>query len=564
MKLKIKNESIIVILMLAIVTWIAHFQHFNELGLYEDDYNVIMSTMEMQFPEFSALIKKTVLTFFQGRVVGFLILYSTAFISGHFIGLKLMYLFVYAFALTNNILFYFFAKRIWDQRSFVVFSTLAFTLFPADTTRAYLTHIHVLPAFTFLLIAFLCYFADKKILSYIFAAASLLCYETIFPLFITAPLFNNQWRKELLGKFLKHIAVIVGIFSGAAIIRKFVGESRVSDLDILGTISFSINQMITGPRISLWMFIYRPMETIKLLEGKLLIVILVIFIALTWVFFKLKLGQTQNNRSWSLFRKLSILGMTLLLLAYPLTLTRFATSIKGRDSRVHTAAALGAAIVVGLICYLIVDILRNNRLKNVGLTILALFFALLIAFGLTVQYDNLISWKQQQAFWSDVIKEAPDLNEGTVILVDAPDLAWGKQLNPFDWSLPSILTQLYNFPPEWNWHKRPELYKLKPRTWKETIGPDGKLKLNNDSGLVFFYYTWEPTRSLDTNQVILLQQKDGRIVRQTDPITIGNRQFQFKPRTEPTVQSFSKGLLYDYLIQSSQDSSSKYIVPKLP
>ena len=557
-EMKIKRDTIIVIIMLAIVTGVAHFLHFNSLGLYEDDYSLVTTTMEKTWPDFLELIKKTIFTFFQGRVVGFLILYTVSFIGGHFVGLKLIYIIAYLFVLTNNILFYFFARSIWNQPTFAVFSTLAFTLFPADTTRAYLTHIHVSPAFTFLLLAFLCYFTEKKILSYIFAAACLMCYETVFPLFITAPLFKNKWTKEVIVKFFKHLLVIGLILGCTVIIRKMVGESRVTDLDIASTISTSISQTIVGPYISLWMFIFRPLETLPLVEGKLALAVGVFLIGLTWIFFTLRLGQTQENRSYATFRKLSILGMTVLLLAYPLTLTRLAVSIKGRDSRVHTAAAVGAAIVVGLVLYLIVDILRNIKLKNVGITVIAAFFSMLIAFGLTVQYDNLISWKYQQAFWYDVVQQAPDLNEGTVILVEAPHLSWGKQLNPFDWSLPSVLTQLFNFPPEWNWYSRPQLYKLNPQ-WQDTIGADGKLQLNNDSGLVFFYYTWEPSRLLETEKAILLREKDGKLVRQTEPLIVGDRTVQFKPLSAPTIQEFPRGILYNYLIKPSRDTSINYL-----
>ncbi len=549
----LKNQSLIVIFLLTIITWIAHFWHFETLGLYADDYNYIVEPMRITFPEFSNLIKTTFSTFSQGRVIGFSLLYLSAFLAGHLGGLKLLYIIAYMFALINNLLFYIFLKCIWNQPFFVLFGTLAFTLFPADTTRAFLTHIHILPAYTFLLLAFLCYFCRREGLSYIFITASLMCYETIFLLFITAPFLKTQWGKNSIEKLIKHALILVFIFIAALIIRKITGESRVNELDILTTLSISIRQTFIGPFISLAMFFYAPFQTLKNLKGELLVFVTLILLVLIW--FLSKLNRCTENESFLLIKKLSLEGTILLFLAYPLTLTVPATEISGRGSRVHTAAALGASILVGLACYLLVNLANNYQLKNLALAILAGLFALLVGFGLTVQYDNQISWQYQQAFWTDVIRLAPDLTDEAVILVDAPNLPWGKQLSPFDWSMPSILPQIYNFPVSWKF--APKLYKLSAK-WQDKIGADGKLKLDNEHGLLYFYYPWESKRSLKTNGAILLQEKEGKLIRRNEPIIVGNKEFQFKQISASTVQSLSQGVLYPYLIKPSRDTSINY------
>jgi hypothetical protein len=79
---KIK-ESLTVIGILAIITWIAHFWHIGSLGLYEDDYFFIGEPMRMNFPELFDLVKSITSTFMQGRIVGFNIALLSAFVGGH-------------------------------------------------------------------------------------------------------------------------------------------------------------------------------------------------------------------------------------------------------------------------------------------------------------------------------------------------------------------------------------------------------------------------------------------------------------------------------------------------
>jgi hypothetical protein len=570
----IKNkESLTAIGMLAVMTWIANFWHFGSLGLYEDDYFFIGEPIRMNFPEFFDLVKSMTSNFSQGRVVGFNIVFLSAFIGGHLGGIKLVYVIAFIFALINNILFYKFLKVIWDQPFFVIPATLAFALFPADNTKAFLTHIIILPSLTFLLLAFLCYFSQKRIIAYLFIFASLLCYETTFLLFITAPLFKNKWTSEILREFMRNTLILGLIFLGVLILRKVTGDSRISDLDILIAILTLIRQTLIGPFISLSTFFYRPWQTLFNLKGELLLFVPLVFAVFACFFSQLQINQIpqtnkikneltalKNLKSVLSIKRLSLLGLSLSFLAYPLTFTVSATEISGRASRVHTAAILGTSILVGIICYLMVYLATTYRQKNLAAIILAGYFSLLVGFGLIVQHDNQRSWQYQQAFWTDVVQLAPDLAAGTVILVDAPSLFWGKQLNPFDWSMYYILGQLYQFPKDWKFI--PQLYKLNPN-WQNEINADGTLKLEPDSGWgkgLVYYYT-QPSRHLKTSEIILLQEKAGKLIRQTEPIIVGSKKYLFKPLTASTLDTFEKGFLDEYLINPSTNKSVNYLKP---
>jgi hypothetical protein len=554
-----KSFKITTFLIIALITWIAHFWYFNHLGLYEDDYAFIGNILTMDFSRFVDFVKNMNLSFFQGRVVGFNILFFSGYFAGKLGGLPLIYISAYLLALTNNILFYLFLQRLWNQPIFVLTGTLAFTLFPADNTRAFLTHIHILPALTFLLLAFLSYLNDKKIWSYLLITASFLSYETCFLLFITAPFLTKKPKSDIFKELIKHLFILGTIFLVVLILRKLTGDSRVGDLDIATAISTPIRQIITGPFVCLGTFVYRPWQTLHNLRGELLIFVPLSLLMLLWLFLQNScFSGLDSGENWPIIKQLSLLGISLLFLAYPLTFTVPATLISGRDSRVHAAAVVGASILGGILGYLIVYLANSYRQKNLAALLLATYFSLLIGFGIIVQQQNKLSWKYQQAFWADVIQLAPDLNDGQVILVDAPSLPWGSQLYPFAWSMPSVVGQLYQFP--WQWKNVPKLYKLNP-DWQLKIAANGEIALNNDNGLLFFYYPWEPARQVKTSEIILLQEKDGKLVRTTTPIVAGAKKFSFKPLTNSTINSFDKGYLYDYLIAPNNKKSVNYFQP---
>ena len=554
-----KSLKITTFLTIALITWIAHFWYFNHLGLYEDDYAFIGNILTMDFSRFVDSVKNMNLAFFQGRVVGFNILFFSAYFAGKLGGLPLIYISAYLLALTNNILFYLFLQRLWNQPIFVLTGTLAFTLFPADNTRAFLTHIHILPAITFLLLAFLSYLNDKKIWSYLLITASFLSYETCFLLFITAPFLTKKPQSEIFKELIKHLFILGTIFLVVLILRKLTGDSRVGDLDIATAIFTPIRQIITGPFVCLGTFVYRPWQTLHNLRGELLIFVPLSLLMLLWLFLQnSRFSGLDSGENWPIIKQLSLLGISLLFLAYPLTFTVPATLISGRDSRVHAAGVVGASILGGILGYLIVYLANSYRQKNLAALLLATYFSLLIGFGIIVQQQNKLSWKYQQAFWADVIQLAPDLSDGQVILVDAPSLPWGSQLYPFAWSMPSVVGQLYQFP--WQWKNVPKLYKLNP-DWQLKIAANGEIALNNDNGLLFFYYPWEPARQVKTSEIILLQEKDGKLVRTTTPIVAGAKKFSFKPLTNSTLDSFEKAYLYDYLISPNNKKSVNYFQP---
>lgn len=564
---------------LAFITFIAHYWHYNNLGLYEDDYFLVGHPMSMNLDEFSEFMKWHVLNFghTEGRPLLYIIEFTVGFIGNLLQDFHSLYLINYLVILLSNILVYKFLKSIWNQPVFIVTGTLAFALFPADTNHAYLTHICLYVSVIFLLLAFLSYFSNHKLISYLLIFASLFCYETVFPLFITAPLLKsikNKWDKKIFKETFKHALIMVGMLAIVFIARKLTGEARINELSLITLLLNPIYQMIIGPVVSLSMFLYRPAQTLLNLNREILILTSLCFWAFILLLSNLKIqpennfGDQDNIKTLSPVKKLVILGLTLLILAYPFNFTRVATQINGRDSRVHMTAAIGASILVGLLCFLIINLAKSKISTNITNGALAIFLSLLVGFGLTVQQENQKSWQYQQAFWTNIIHLCPDIMPDTIILVDAPHLNMGKHLHSFrQWGVPMTLREIYKFPstwarldellptsdrPRWYFWRRytlyPKVYMLN-HNWQETIVKQDKFDFDRKNKAFDYFLQWEPSRLIDSSNIILLEEKNEQLIRRSEPLTINNQIFEFKTMAKTLEKPVKKGVLYNYLIK---------------
>ena len=573
-----------VIPLLALITFIAHFWHYQGLGLYEDDYFLIGQPMSMNLDEAWEFIKWHIVNFnvTEGRPLLYIIEFSVGFVGNLIQDFNYLYLIDYGAILINNLLVYVFLRFLWNQQFFAIAGTLAFTLFPADSNHAYLGHINLYSSITFLLLALLCFLHNKKILSYLLIFASLFCYETVFPAFLAAPLLKKRWDRTMLKEILGHTLIIAAMLGIVFILRKVTGEDRINQLDLLTIILTPIRQMAIGPLVGLSMFFYRPAQTLLNLKGELLVFIPISFVGFLALLSSLK-SQTEQNGSAdenlpteSPIKQLTFLGLSLLIFSYALNFTRAATEINGRSSRVHMTAAIGASILVGLLAHLIVNLAKTNVTKNIVNGGFAIFFSLLVGFGLTVQQENQLSWQYQRAFWTDVIHLCPDIEPETIILVDAP-LNTAKYLHSFiQWGVPMTLRQIYKFPESWArleelpktddkprwyyWRKYtmyPKVYRLNPN-WQDTIVKQGQFDFDPKNKAFEYFLKWEPPRLIDSHDIILLQENNGKLSRRSEPLTIGDRLFEFKPVSDSTLQSFEKGVLYDKLIKQDDGKPVNY------
>lgn len=583
-----KYHQLFIVILLLLLTWGSRFYYCSEFGLYSDDQYRIPLAMDWTWSEFFQYIGAVpfVLINFeaQGRALHPTLIMSLSFLGEQMGGLQAIYWIGYTIVATNTLLFYFLLKRLTNQPFFTVAAALAFALFPADTTQAFLTHaLGVQPALTLLLLAFHLYITGRKVsqgVAYLLNFITLFCYERFFLVFIAAPLLRRQrWDKRLVWELLRHGLILAVMLGGVAIARRLGGEARVSERLREGTLFKMLADMVIGPFVGLSTFISQPIAALGELRLSWLVPLLLAFFAVAFVLRQLPILDRSghplqfqslrlNQEVFQLERRFffqdighwAIVGMVMLVMAYPLTLIGDVTSVSGRGSRVHVAAVIGAAILVACITSMLVFVAstyRKRPLVNWGLAVL---FTLLLAFGFTVQKDYRNSWRYQQAMWTDIVRLSPDMTRGTFILIEIDDLKEGKEVATQGYSS-RLLDTIYRFPPEWGGVRvtkpkflsnpdhpthQPVVYELK-QGWYRRITSDPA----NENILVLDKRKGVP--KVDSNNIILLENQNGRFVRRTS-LTVEGKIFPLKQNDmNLKVVPFDKGVLYPHLVTDRVD-----------
>jgi hypothetical protein len=542
----IQSTDIIIIMLLAGVCWVAHFWDFSNFGLYEDDYFFVGQPISTNFNGLVELVKTVWMQFLQGRPIGFSCSYILAFIGFNLAGIKGIYLCGYLVILTNTLLFCWLLYRVSQNKRLATIGGLAFCLFPADTTAIFLTHsLGLYCCVTFFLLATHAYISNYYWLAYLAIVASLISYETCLLLFLSVPLLKQKWSSKLGKELLMNGSIVLLLLATIVVIRKLAGESRISELTPLTAIGISIKHILLGPFISLGMYLYRPIYTIFNWRLELFGLFPLASIAIYSVLQKVFVTQSKIiDRQIVPRSQLWIAGMMLLFTAYPLTIILQAGTIDGRASRVHLAAIVGGSMLCALGIDRLLSIAQTNTRKQLGLIGVAMMFALLVGFGTIVQSDYNLAWQKQQNLVTSIIRLCPDLEEGTSIFVEQQDLQNPTQIHAYAWSMPMILEQIYQFPPQWQ--IIPRIYQINPN-WQQQIDNPERLPLNKIAEWLTFIPKQHPG-TIETQDVIMLKMTNGRFTR-LDSLSLKNGVvLNFKPRNPQARIEFPTLPLYRYLI----------------
>ncbi len=520
--------------LLAAVIWAAHFLHSAQFGVYEDDWARVPKTDGLDWHGLWELIRTATVTpeLSQGRPLHPSFVYFFSFLGFKCGGLHDAYVIAFVILVVNALLFYSFLRKAFHDEIFALLGALAFCVFPADTTQAFLTHgLGVQPAITMLLIAFHCYLADWRKTSYFFIALVLFNYETPYLVFAAAPLLHTRARWKL----RKHCLILAAILAFAVVFRTLTGENRVTHIGAMDMLLGSMN-IVVGPLTCMAMYLYRPMEAIYKMTWQNVTIVAVCGLVFLWMIIERILPIRRSQRSPQISESASVptpqsdarkqlfIGIVMLVLAYPLTMTTIGISIAGRGTRVHTAAILGGSILCAWFCSFLLAKVKNRSGMYITAACIACFFALLVGFGLTVQHDYVLGWNEQREFWTDMVALCPRLGDGDVILVDSSGLRDTRQLlflrksfngipetrqiKSLD-SLYDVLPALYRFPPQWK--EPPRAFRL-PLDWRDTIftNNDRLRLLTIEAG-----YSYDPKSRgpVAASHVIFIDTQNGHLTR---------------------------------------------------
>lgn len=569
-------------LLLIAVLWIVRFWHSAEFGLYEDDLTYLPEAASMSLGELAEFVLDSehyLQLHGNGRPFHLTFIMVLMNLSWRVGDLQALYLLGFAIEAINVALVYALLRRI-HSKPLGVLGGIAYVLYAADTTQAYLTlAFGMQTAFTLFLLATHAYLSRRHWLTYILAIATILTYEAAFTVLFAIPILayrpGRQWRREA----LQHIVVIGMLLATIVLLRYFVADDRLGNLSLAEAISIPISHMIVGPVVSIGTYIYRPLQSLQSISREVLLASLAFFVAAVALLSRLelntpvdlarrirdafnrarsvKLGLGTLRTGWkdlpdelTVLIRLAGTGLLMLILAYPLTFTVRAYAIGGRDTRVHSAGVFGAAVLVGSILLIILWIAEAHSRKRVVGFVIALWLGLMAGYGFVIQNDYRLAWEYQKSFWSDLVTLLPDAADGTVILIDPVGLNDPVQIGANYWNLPRVLNSVYQFPVEWE--RPPMVYRLSDNWLENIISRDEMLTLNGVT-------TFAPAQThgeFSPQSAILIRTAAGELERASEPLRFGGITVRLKTSLDEGEPPYAQGFLYGYLIDSAEQSGS--------
>ncbi|WP_216351247.1 hypothetical protein [Leptolyngbya sp. 'hensonii'] len=554
--------------------WLAHFLNFRHFGLYHDDYYFVSLSLEKTGAEMAKRIGTALIQWPQGRPIGFSITFLLSFIGDHLGGIPAIYLLACSLITLNTILFYQLLRR-QHAEFFALTGGLAFALFPADTTKIFLTHGFCLQsALTFLILASLLYLSDRRVLAYIAIAGSLLAYESVFTVFFAVPLLRASWNRRLIKELAFHSAILLVMMVMAVLIRSLGGEG--GDTRVAGTLSAFISggipakivaALVMGPCVSLFLFLYGPMKYLISWSPGIWMMAATFALILGFWLARTPLEQSAHRvyplavqSRWLTLKadlslpeadvrllQLLLTSLILLSLGYVLSFTHFPpTIVRGIRTSTHLAATFGGSMFFAALCTLLVSIADRYRQKGMLTSVLACYLALVLGYHQVIQLDMRQNWQNQRQFWQAVIQLCPDLMDGTTILVEReelPETLFVSTHSTFDRGL---LQQIFRFPP--TWRQPPQLFTAR-KNW-----PQLDLKLQGDRFIWRDpYWSWlaPDGMPLPPGKIIGLGMVNGQLTRLTTPIVLANQQLPLQQLKSTSPPAWDRGTLYEILIETN-------------
>jgi hypothetical protein len=565
LKKTLQNSDLSAFIVLAFLFWGARYWCIAGFGLYEDDLTIIPNAASMSFVEVLRYIWVYITHLYgHARPLSDSFIYLFSHLGYRLGGLAGIYGFGYVITLLNIFLFYRLIKRV-SNPTLAFLAALAYCLYSADTTQAFLTHsLGVQPSITLLLIAAHNYLSKRKWLAYPLAFLILFSYETPFLVFVAVPLLQLKWDRKVLKEFVLHALILAAMLGAVYLLRSAVGEGRVSSLSGKEILTVPLQQVINGSRVSLTRYyrvaiqvaqrlIRNQTEILPVLTA--FVILLVVMwgkvrrefpdgMATSFTRIRLRPGNFHIPPEFVHLGQLLVCGLVMVAAAYPLTFTTQAYAVRGRESRVHLAAVLGNALLMGGLLYAGFALAKRLRISLVASVICAAWLALLLGYGVEIQRDYEKAWQLQKDFWRELIQVAPDAGENTIILVEPSGLQDSIQIDANTWNVPRVLPQLFDMPVEWK--NLPRVYRLREEQWKDFLAVSETEFLVDDRTV-----TAPPSLygEFPVDNVIFIETASGRMVRREEPLTLNGMTYKMRPVTEPVLSQLPHTLLFEWMIE---------------
>lgn len=525
--------------------WAARYFHSPSFGLYEDDFTFVPRAIGMSPAELGDFISTYVANLYgHGRPLSDSLISLLSNVGWRLGGLQAIYWIGFTVGAVNLGLFFLLLRRIATKR-IALLGGIAYALFSADTTQAFITHsLGLQSAMTLLLLGLHTYLSHRYVVTYLLAAGILFTYEVPFTVLFAAPLLETAWNREWRNRSLHHVLILGILLVGGGLLRLAIDDDRLLGLGLSDAVAQPILRTLQGPVVALGSYLYRPVELLLSHSAEGWIAAGIAILPLVAAIGLIHRNETRDFSRRD-FLTLAAAGLAMLALAYPLAFTTRVTAISGRETRAHLAAAPGAALLVALAAGLLLSRFERRGPMWIPVGAVAASFALLLGFGFVVQRDYQRAWEYQRKFWTALIPEIRDAVGGTTVLVEPSGLRDTLHIGANTWNLPRVLGQIYEFPEEWD--APPKVIRLQ-RDWSDhLIAANGLFRLNSVTAMM----PSSLTNNIPSSSVIWIDTDSGRPIRRVQPIELGGSLYSLKPMTERDLQQYPKGILYEILIEDS-------------
>ncbi|MBV9492588.1 MAG: hypothetical protein JO069_23090 [Verrucomicrobia bacterium] len=547
-------ELLTAMALVAVAGFVANYLLAPDFGLYEDDYGWVHALPPMSWSPGQILegLRECWLdpvhNAFRPLYCTFAILLDwltgrgSSLLPGFFIGFIIHCL--------NGVLMFRVARRLLTFEAAVA-AALAYVTFMPDVSKVLLMHRGIYLGMTFLLCAVLCCQNGRYVSAYLLSASIVLIYESYYLPFVAAPFFSDNPEARRPKSLCRHFLIVAGLSAFFLALRTFSGDERaqlIAGHTFWEVLPKMVNACVIGSAVCFWRSLAAgPFDGFAHTDWvSLLAVFLAVGLglqAMAWAVEAMRSASgagpsatpcERSARGW-----IFLGGAIAVAAAYPLMFRQNyypPTTVLGRLSAVHAAAAFGWAWLVGASVEWLGAKL-SRRLATIALT--ATYFGLAINYGLSIERGEWVaSWQQQRDFWKQLLAWRGNFAENEIILVDAAGLPEvpSVSLRTFLYNQATdVLVQFVRFPPAWSGHPRVFGVDLK-------FGPQVSATIPNDyhfdersAGLCLHIPSWVPGGAwpvIQDGNFCVFTARGGALVPMNRPIRFYGKTFTPK-RVDP-------------------------------
>jgi hypothetical protein len=523
-----RGEFAVAAMALVVLCYFAHFLHWKSFGVYEDDFHFVPA-IGQDWSQFAKDVQWNFTVWPQGRPLGWSIEASLPFFTYRLLGFHYLWIPTFVIVSLSTIVCYVVLRDRMPAR-FALTAAVFFCAYPPDACQLFISDIHIRVSMLVFLCGSLAYRANRMLWCYFLAGCVFLSYETVYVLFFGLPVFYSSGRGAFWRKLARHSLALISIVVVAIAVRAYKGEGRVGELSghVVETIGRIAASLVIGPMTATKASILSPVSMLFRMNQELVALGLgsAFVFGAACAFLRNPIQEegtdqvTLKNRVIQIRGVVEIrrplldiaavcgLGALFLILGYGLVFRDPyfpPTILEGRLTIEHSAGAFGGAMLAGGLLWLLSFLADAYGIGKLAFVAVCALVGLTMAFRDTVQQGFAQAWQIERTFWSEVVKECPDLRDGTLIIHEQKDNYVSAALAN-SWADAIILPHLMAFPP--TWERVPRVFSLPP-SWRDGVRKNG-------ASLEWFVPTgdwaahWD---KLDPSKLIVLEQTGPGLVR---------------------------------------------------